>query len=46
MIWGLFKMMMCLVTVPLKLLRTMIKLAGVVLLPIMIMKALRHLARK
>ena len=46
MFWGLFKMIMCLVTLPLKLIGAMIKLMAVVLLPIMILKAIMHSMHK
>ncbi len=46
MFWGLIKMMWCLVTLPLKLIKTMIKLMAVVLLPIMVMKTVKHWMHK
>lgn len=46
MFWGLLKMMMWLVTLPLKLIRTMIRLMVAVLLPIVAMKVIKHLMNR
>ncbi len=46
MFWGLFRMMMCLITVPFKIIRTAFRMVAVVLLPIMVIKTIKHLMHK
>ncbi len=46
MFWDLFKMIMFLVTLPLKLIGAMIKIMAVVMLPIMVIKAIMHSMHK
>jgi hypothetical protein len=45
MFWGLFKLMWGLVTLPLRLVWTLFKLAAWMVLPIMVMKAFKFMRR-